>query len=226
MIFNGNLIFIHIGKTGGMSCSEYLLNNLQPPVYNCHADALKEVVPYNPDNVVPLTGIGRHSTLVEALEFIAGHNGKTLEDFQKVIAVVRHPYSIEYSYYQHLQKPHIKERRRKRSPQLIALAEGDFRMFVEQAGYHRDGVSQDSFFRVDGEIPERVELLKFEELSTSLPTAIANFRKPGAEHPFPHRNKSKYPTKLSKLLTPEVEELIYQKHKFMFDSGIYQRTLQ
>ena len=223
MIFNENFIFIHIGKTGGMSCSEYLLNNLKPPVFNCHVDALKEVVPYNPKDVTPLTGIGRHSTLAEALRFIGKENGKMLADFEKVVAVVRHPYSIEYSYYQHLRKPQIKERRRKRSPHLVDLAEGDFKTFVEHAGYHRDGASQDSFFRIDGDVPENVELLKFEELAAALPIAIAPFKKAGPEHPFPHRNKSKYQTELSKLLTPEVEELIYQKHRFMFDNDIYQR---
>jgi hypothetical protein len=223
MIFNENFLFIHIGKTGGMSCSEYLLNNLAPTVYNCHADALKEVVPFDPKSVEPLTGIGRHCTLAEALAFIEQHNGKTLADFDKVVAVVRNPYAIEYSYYQHLRKPHIAERRRRRSPQLVDLAEGEFAKFVEFAGYHRDGVRQNDFFQLDGETPDKVELIKFEELTTALPTAIAPFKKTGAEHPFPHRNKSKYNAALHDLLTPAVEELIYRKHQYMFDSGIYTR---
>ncbi len=32
MIFSDGFLFIHIGKTGGMSCSQFLLNNLKTPV--------------------------------------------------------------------------------------------------------------------------------------------------------------------------------------------------
>ena len=222
MIFNDDLIFIHIGKTAGMSCSEYLLNNLQPILYNCHADALKESVPYNRAEVVPLTGISRHCTLEEAIQFIQQIKGKTLADFAKVIAVIRHPYALEYSYYQHLRKPHVQERR-KDNVGLIALANGDFRNFVEFGGFHREGVSQDGFVKIEGKIPANVELVKFEELTTALPQAIRAFRKSPQEHPMPHRNKSQYAVDLNELLTAEIEELIYRKHQFLFDSGYYQR---
>jgi len=224
VIFNDNVLFIHIGKTGGLSCSDYLLNNLQPPVYNCHADALRDAERYDSTEVIPVISVPRHAILAEAAAFTNDLKGMTLDMFKTIIAVVRNPYTLEHSYYQHLRKPRVRKRIMDSDPEILNLAAGDFGVFVERAGYHREDTRQEDFFTVDGEMPKNVTLLRFEDVRNSLPEAIANYRKAGPEFPFPHRNKSDYDNSLTELLTPEVEELIYQKHRYMFDSGIYQRA--
>src|SRR5688500_11413878 len=70
MIFSDRLMFIHIGKTGGSSCADYLLYNLQGPAYNCHADADLELAPLGIDGMHPRTDIKRHCTLPEALAYV------------------------------------------------------------------------------------------------------------------------------------------------------------
>jgi len=222
MIFNNDLIFIHIGKTGGLSCSEYLLHNLQPPVYNCHREALNEMI--KTDGIVPRTDVGRHCTLAEALDYIGQLNGKQLKDFAKVVAVIRHPYTLEYSFYKHLQKPSVRERR-KSPPHLLELAKGDFKTFVERAGYHRPDHTQDDFVRLGNEIPICVEFIKFEQLTVAFPQAVSRFFRKGAHASLPHHNRTEYQSNIGKELTDDVKELIYQKHKFMFDSGLYSTTM-
>ena len=224
MIFNNDLIFIHIGKTGGISCSDYLLHNLQPPVYNCHLEVVAEIKRLKIDGIVPKPDISRHCTLTEALDYIWRFNGKRLKDFAKVVAVIRHPYTLEHSFYNHLQKPRVRERRKK-DARLLELAKGDFKTFVEKAGYHRKDHTQDDFVRLGTEIPICVELVRFEQLSVAFPEAVSRFiRKADVRH-FPHHNRTKYQSNLCKELTDDVKELIYQKHKFMFDSGLYSTTI-
>jgi len=220
MVFNNDLIFIHIGKTGGLSCSAYLINNLQPPVFNCHKEVFVAMKMLKVDSIIPRADIDRHCTLAEALEYIQKLNGKQLKDFKKVVAVIRHPYTLEYSFYKHLQKTAVRMRRKQNS-RAIELANGDFKTFLAKAGYHRNNLTQDDYVRVDNQIPSCVELVRFEQLSAAFPKAVSPFIRKGAMYPFPHFNCTKYQAKIRKELTDEVKELIYQKHKFMFDSGLY-----
>ena len=224
MIFNNDLIFIHIGKTGGMSCSDYLLHNLLPPVYNCHHEAFIQMKQLKIDGIIPKPEINRHCTLMEALDYIQQFNGKELRDFAKVVAVIRHPYTLEYSFYKHLQKQRVRERR-KNSTRLLELADGTFKAFVEKAQHHRKDHTQDDFVRLGNEIPSCVELVKFEQLNVAFPEAVSRFFRKEVVYPFPHLNHTEYQTNICKELTDDVKELIYQKHKFMFDSGLYSTTI-
>ena len=256
MIFNKDIIFIHIGKTGGQSCAHYLLNNLNPPVYNCHKNADEDLKFIKDNNVIPITDVDRHCTLSEALDVIKNINGFALNDFKKVFAVVRHPYSLEFSFYNHLKKPHVRAQRE--GSQLLEIAEKDFVYFAKHAGYHREGVAQDDFFRINGEIPEQVKLIRFEELEVSFVKETKPFIKEGKNHPFDHRNYTVYQSTLvvklankiarifrgfsgselkrpvfmdspknenilRNVLTKEARDIIYKKHQYMFDSGIYSR---
>jgi len=202
-----------------MSCSNYLLHNLKPPVYNCHAEAEREKAVQKIEGILPRIDIDRHSSLSEALEYINQVTGKSLDDFQKVIAVIRHPYTLEYSYYMHLKKP--QERERRKDKRLLALADGDFKDFVKHAGYHRKNMTQEKFLQVNDEIPACVKLIRFETLGEDFPAAVSSFLMKDADFPFPHDNSTTYQASFNELLTPEVKQLIYLKHQYMFDSGLY-----
>ena len=220
MIFTRDLIFIHIGKTGGMSCADYLLHNLQPPIHSCSHESMAEAEAVKLDGLIPIPDVHRHCTLAEALEFIARFNGQPLSRFSKVVAVIRHPYTLEYSFYRHLQKPRVRALRWD-EPNLLTLADGDFRTFVEQADYHREGHPQEAFVRLGNDIPDAVELVSLEELAEAFPRAVSPFLKPEAAYPFPHHNRTEYDEELGAVLTDDVRALLYRKHRFMFDSGLY-----
>ena len=223
MIFNEDLIFIHIGKTGGLSCSHYLLKNLPGEINNCHDRAENEIrkLGLEDRNIIarPDIGFNRHNSLSEALAFIKTIKNKQLNDFKRVLVVIRHPITLEYSYFKHIQKPRVKKRRK--NTRFKDLSGRSFEYFIEHAPYHRSDHPQEAFFLIDGKIPENVTLIKFENLAEEFTAAVREFLPDGEKEPFPHRNKSKAEVTLEHDLSEREKELIYKKHAFMFDEGFY-----
>jgi hypothetical protein len=221
MIFSKDIVFIHIGKTGGMSCSSYLLQNLRTPIHNCHAQSVKENDRVSRSGITAVTDSNRHCTLQVADQLIRRLTGTSISDREKVLAVIRHPYTLEYSFYRHLQKPAVAQRRKKQFSKLVKLAQGDFKTFVANPGYHRLGLRQEDYFLIDGKMPDNLALLRFEQLSYAFPDAVANYTIEGCTGEFPWLNSSKKSGELQALLDPETRALIYKKHQYMFDQGYY-----
>ena len=214
------MIFIHIGKTGGMSCTNYLLNNLAEPVYSVHQEATQEAARLGLSHINCHSSLTRHCTLERGLDFIRELTGRVLADFDRVTAVFRHPVTLEHSFYEHLKKPHVQERR-KADQALLDLANGDFLTFVRESGYHRPGLAQQDFVTIDGSIPDCVTIVKFEHLADEFPLAVSPFLKSSGTTDFPHNNKSNYQSPLTDLITPDVLEAVYEKHAFLFDNKFY-----
>ncbi|SDX63632.1 sulfotransferase family 2 domain-containing protein [Marinobacter mobilis] len=224
MIFNDDVLFIHIGKTGGMSCSEFLLRNLSGTVYNCHKTALKECERKGIEGVICKEGIQRHCTLAEALDYLGSFTPKDIKSFKKIIAVIRHPYTLEYSFYNHLRKPIVQEQRRGNGQlELAEMAMGDFQTFINHAGYHRIDHPQEKFFLINGEVPENLHLVRFENLEEEFIDAVQPYLKVDAELSFPKRNSSRPESGIEQVLTEEMRNSIYSKHKYMFDKGYYEK---
>src|SRR5690554_6096167 len=224
MIFNDRLMFIHIGKTGGSSCADYLIHNLQGPAWNCHADADLELAPLGIDGMHLRTDIKRHCTLAEALAYVHAIDGRTIDVFEKIVTVVRNPYRLEYSHYHYMKRPDVRARE-SGNPALLERTSGDLRDFAARAGYHRKDTPQEGYFLLDGGIPRNLELVRHETLAEDFPRAVAPFLKPGASFPFPHVNRTGYEGSVDDEMDAGVEELIYRKHRYMFDSGLYARRL-
>ncbi|MGH8033151.1 MAG: hypothetical protein ACREO8_12515 [Luteimonas sp.] len=222
MIFNDKMMFIHIGKTGGSSASDYLIHNLNGPAWNCHVDADQELAPLGVADMQPRTDIIRHCTLTEARDYVAGFDGRKLEDFRKIVTIIRHPYTLEYSHYHYMKLPVVRERE-KHNQALLERTSGDFLNFVSRAGYHRKQTPQEGYFLVDGVLPANVELVRHEDLAAAFARAVAPFLKVNAAFAFPHVNGTGYTTSVHDELTDEIEDLIYHKHRYMFDSGLYAR---
>ena len=222
MIFNDRLMFIHIGKTGGSSAADYLIHNLQGPAWNCHAEADLELAPRGIAGMFPRTDIKRHCTLAEARDYVHAFDGRALSDFEKIVTIIRHPYTLEFSHYHYMQRPDVRERE-KGNPGLLERTSGDFADFVARAGYHRRDTPQEGFFLVDGAVPPNVELVRYETLADDFPRAVAPYLKPDAAFAFPHVNRTGYRSRVYDVLTPEIEAGIHAKHRWMFDSGLYAR---
>ncbi|MEM6606528.1 MAG: hypothetical protein AAF671_12260 [Pseudomonadota bacterium] len=226
MIFSERLLFIHIGKTGGMSCSDYLLRSLTGPVWNCHQEADHDQSRLSRKDITSVAGLNRHCTLEAASRFLKENFDRRLEDFDKIVAVFRHPYSLEYSWYRHLQKPDVRERRRAQG-ELLELAQGDFEEFVRGSGYHRRGLTQERYVQIGGHMPPNVSIVRFENLGAEFLEQVRTFtdveESNQGDARFPLLNSTVYEVELDSVLTSSVKSAIQSKHPFVFETGFYAR---
>jgi hypothetical protein len=216
MVFNDELVFIHIGKTGGLSCAKYLLHSLQSPIYNCHVDAKKESLQITDRNVIPVTSVNRHCTLRSATQLIERLSNRPVAQKKKILAVIRNPFDLEYSFYRHLRKPRVIKRRALSAPALVELAKGNFKEFVRKSDYHRAGLKQEDYFLIDGKVPDNVEIIRHENLKVSFLAAVAPYVDAGVE--FPHINQTNAHEDSQPILDDELREIIYRKHQYIIDN--------
>lgn len=109
MIYNPEVAFIHVPKTGGMSMTRFLVNALDGPVtvvapanaYE-HSLALAET-PQAAAKVMHVNG-RRHETCPQAIELMEAQKWRKPPC---AFAMIRHPVDLMLSYYKHMRKPHI-----------------------------------------------------------------------------------------------------------------------
>lgn len=186
MVFNKDVLFIHLGKTGGMSVTDYLCNTLEPPVYHVLPQShLESSKPLGYEQMIPGN---RHASLTVAKEIIEPFNMK-ISDFKLIFVIVRNPFELHFSYYKHLRKPHIIKRLSQypNSKKRLDAAMGDYEDFAQEDFVHYNG-NLAAFFQLNGRRPDNMKVVNFENLNIEIPLLI----KPFAinDYPFPHRNKS------------------------------------
>jgi len=216
MVFNDKVLFIHLGKTGGMSITAYMQQTLRAPVIEVE-NANLMVSGQNLKKIV-VPGI-RHANLVQAAEFVS-HHGLKLPDFEVIFAVVRDPLSMEQSYYKHLRKETVirrVEKIRGTANDRLEMAQLDFDSFAKSNITHFTG-DLAAFFTIEGKIPPNMQILKFEEISVAVPKLLAPYQT--HSRPFPHKNKSSEKVDLSQL-SQEAILNIRKKYSWFYDQGFY-----
>jgi len=231
MVFNESLLFIHIPKTGGTSCTNYLCQHLAQPSFS---SSLKSQTDEWHFNAKLLPGYS-HETLSEAYsdyKNIYEQSGIDVRAIPALLAVIRDPVTLElsaYNFYRNgannvlqaraFQVPEVKER--------IQLAQGGLKHFISHWGYFRNGFSGDGlrtedYVTLDGELPENLTLLKMEYLDQQF-TAVMRPFLGGQAHPFEPANVTKNPNKVTADdLDSETIECIYHKHRWLYDQGFYE----
>jgi hypothetical protein len=239
VLFNKDLLFVHVPKTGGLSTTRYLLDVLPRPVWLSHPiwdPALPE------RGIVQIDG-SRHETLAEARDLVASH-GFALEAFPLILATVRNPYDLEVSRWAYLRQGHHWERG---PEQDLALASsfGEFAVKNEQRGggwttgaeaaHDRALAAGDAdkdgwgipgalrdFFEVDGQIPANLRLLRFERLAEELAKALASIGVAADPAGFPWDNASSRDDFRS-YYSAAAEAAVYRRYRWVFDQGFYPR---
>ncbi|MCD4697088.1 MAG: sulfotransferase [Bacteroidales bacterium] len=216
MVFNKDVLFIHLGNTGGMTVTKYLCNVLKPPV--CWVVEKNYLTIGKPMGYETLKLFKRHASLVEAREFLNSF-GIDISDFKLVFAVVRNPIDIEFSYFKHLRKERVirqlnpTEYNRKK----IEVAKGTFNEFAKHNYTHFTGNLKD-FFELNGKIPDNMKILRFENLEEELKNALDPFII--HQYPIPHQNKNEE-NGLNKSLSDEVLLNIRKKYSWIYEKGLY-----
>jgi hypothetical protein len=220
MLISDHVLFLHVPKTGGLSVSQYLVNNLAGPMaesLGLKADLDRErrfAFADVSDRVSAFRG-RRHEDLREAVEVLASR-GRTLSDFEVIVAVVRNPYDLEVSHYEHLRKPRVIARRGEASASVRAATTGDFAHFVEHAPFFGSlPADMERWYALDGSMPPNLRVVRFEHLPTEIPELVAPFSLD--RWPFPHINASDERRPWADYLTPDIERAIYEKYRYLFD---------
>lgn len=215
MLFNQDLLFLHVPKTGGMAVTDKLLEILPKPIYYALPQNAKDKF-HNPPEIIAIAG-KRHGNLKDAQEWIEQYN-KKLSSFKKIIATIRNPYSMEVSRYFYLRKGYPWD---KGKAQKIAL-DNDFETFaIESPYFGRKSSKIEDYFSIDGITPHNLTPIKQEQLHTDLGKVLAEL---GVilDTPIPKKNGTKH-LGYQHYLTPKAEQAIYQRYQWLFDSGFYQR---
>lgn len=215
MLFNQDLLFLHVPKTGGMAVTKKLLDILPKPIYYALPDGANDKA-HNPPEIIAIAG-KRHGNLKQAQDWVAEY-GKTLASFKKIVATIRNPYAMEVSRYFYLRLGHPWD---KGKAQQMAL-ENDFATFAIKSPYFGRKLSRvEDYFLVDGTMPENMMVIKQEQLNSDLTKVLAQLELT-LETPITKINGTKH-ADYRQYITAESEAAIYQRYQWLFDAGFYQR---
>ena len=211
MIFTGDFLFIHVPKTAGMSISNALLKSLRGKVYYAVQDGHGK----SEFGETVLEG-RRHQTLATADAYF---EDKGLEhrvaNFKYVMTMVRKPYEMEVSRYHYLRKGHDWD---KGIAQQLALA-GDFPAFVANSQWWFDFRD---YYTIDGLVPDNLHVVRFEHFEQTLQLSFTDcFKK---KFTTKQENKS-HSSDYRQYYDQEVEALVYDKYRWLFDKGYYNREV-
>ena len=215
MLFNQNLLFLHVPKTGGMAVTQKLLDVLPKPIYYALPEGAKNKV-HNPPEIIAIAG-KRHGNLRQAQDWLKDYD-KTLASFTKIVATIRNPYAMEVSRYFYLRLDRPWDRGK---AQTIAL-NSDFETFAIESPYFGRKLSRvEEYFLVDGKMPQNMAIIKQEQLDEDLKRVLAELnltlngtvrKQNGTKHADYHE-----------YLTPSAEAAIYRRYQWLFDAGFYSR---
>lgn len=216
MVFNRDILFIHLGKTGGISVANYLCRVLKPPVVSVvrfnEIDQLKQI---GHEIMIPWK---RHANLVEAATYLKEKN-LLIEDFKMIMIVIRDPVDLDFSYYKHLRTPrYIKKLSHKPvNREKLEAAQKEYPYFAGKPFTHFRGELKD-FFEIDGQIPENMKIVRFENLTEEITDIVKPYAI--ADVDFPHRNKS--PENIERPpLTPQAIKSIFNKYQWIYEHSFY-----
>lgn len=234
MIFNEHIAFLHVPKMGGMSITNFLLNNLPGEIHLVVPEASFEhawqAVRF--EDVRPrlhLHAGDRHERWHEAAALMSGL-GFPIERFPKVLAVIRNPYTLERSHFQHLRKPatlkwRLGDGKEARIDTQLAV-DGDFRRFCAEAPFYGKLPSRiERYYTPDGRtLPGNLRLIRFEAFEADLMREVQGFslgRSPLGHENASGRSGAKVPP-VDMSFDAESEAAVFRKFRFLFH--FYERS--
>lgn len=214
MIFNQEVLFLHVPKTAGKSITQSLGATLARPLW--------AYVPVGTERNL------RELPDVEGIHFerSSGHEGvskafQTMTELglkprqvRMIMFVIRRPYDLMVSNY-HFMREQYENNIGRENFELAQQLE--FPEWVERVKF----ADMSRFFLVhQREQPKQLRVLRYERLADDYAEAMASIGY--HPEPLPHLNASTHPD-ADELITPAAEQAIYEKFRYLFDNGYYER---
>lgn len=210
MVFNDDLLFLHVPKTAGMAISGALMASLKPPVI--HAVQSGHAGDAGP-GVTVMSG-RRHQNLATAdAWFEEAGLPHRVASFRHVLVMVRNPYAMELSRFHYLRKGHAWDRG---PAQALALA-GDYAAFVAGSRWWFDFRD---YYTLDGAVPDNLRIVRQEAYAGTLALTCGD----SLARPLkvPELNRS-HDLDYREVMDAWLEQAIYRKYQWIFDKGFYPR---
>lgn len=210
MVFNDDLLFLHVPKTAGMAISAALMQCLRPPVY--YAVQEGHAGDAAPGATVMVGRRHQNLATVDAW-FEASGLSHRVASFRHILVMVRNPYAMEFSRFHYLRKGHAWDRGK---AQELAL-EGDYAAFVAGSRWWFDFRD---YYTLNGAVPDNLRIVRQEDYAATLSLTCGDaFARPLQ---VPRVNRS-HTQDYRELMDAGLERAVYAKYQWLFDKGFYPR---
>lgn len=213
MLIGERFVFLHVPKAAGKSLTRYMIEAWPGPIDGWVSKG----------QIAELRTVARQDVCLEVssghegmrrAQIVLNERGKRVQDMSAVFVCVRNPYDMIVSTYFFMRRT-FEHNRDRRNFQLANALE--FEEFCEQ--YEPRGMER--WLTLNGRVPDNLRLLRFESLAEDV-AAVA------AEYGFnpttlPHLNRTAHGHYASYVRTAACERVIYERYRYFFDSGLYER---
>ena len=221
MIFNKDILFIHVPKTGGTSAEEWLANVLTPPVYWTDRYFNQPPVARKSEPVPPgvtVLPMMRHEPLPVALAAMF-EQGLDPAQLKAIVAVRRNPYALEVSKYHYFLDYEAKYPR----AGLIDIQSGFGWFLYNHVGFWRGKYTPQEYYQPPPELADKFLLLDCDQLDAQLP-ALAGLLGVDAPPPVPRKNTTKH-GRWQDYYNVKLSDIVYEAYKWIFERGWYERFI-
>ncbi len=211
MILSNDLLFVHVPKTAGTSVRDWLLDHLRPPILHVHPNGKR----FDTDRarITWMPG-DKHANLVTAEPLVRMFTGRDLADLPMVIAGVRNPYDREVAWFSYLDSP---------------VPDMGFHLRGERWGTFEEFVARDTtldrrlehFYEIRARPLANLRLVRTEHLEQDLTDAMTALGI-ATRRAVPRLNASRHDDYRG-YYTPETEQAVYERYRWYFDQGLYER---
>lgn len=214
MLWNAKLAYIYMPRTASKTLNVHFSRTWAPPIFGTASPGqLKEMERVAKKPAFITAGRG-HRNLQHATDVLYRH-GRTLESLDKIVFVIRNPYTLAFSNYNFL-RAIAKSNPGNKNAHLAATS--NFQEFCKQFPHPNPS----NWVKIDGRYPRNLHIIHFEYLDQGVrdleeSAGIAH------EYELQHFNKTDFGGDLRDHITEEAEAIIFDKYVELFQLGQYER---
>jgi len=213
MLYTRDYIFIHFPKAAGKTLTRYFLGCWKGERTKGYVSKgqLTEVADLM-DVDVDLELGNAHMDLRESLETFSASEFGTAEP-KAIFICSRNPYDLAVSTY-FFQRATYEDNKGRKNFELAS------RLSLKEYWRSLPPISPQNYFSITGSTPDNLEVIRFERLEDDLRSVCRRygFQCPELEHlnATQHDHYTKY-------YDAELEKMIFERYRFFFDNGFYER---